>query len=125
MVTRKKKPAKKRATKRPAKSPSNGSAVLEPVEVEIEGETRFRLEALQLRLDAKRKEISDMLVTEHQAKFNQALERTLRNDQAFSKLNDEFQKLLNETASDLSPGEGYVAQNLNTSDGVLRYVATG
>ncbi|MCP4204213.1 MAG: hypothetical protein GY769_20040 [bacterium] len=102
------------------RSRANGAA---PIEVEIEDEaTRFKLEALQLKLDNKRKEISDVVVAEFQQKANAAIDRKLRNDATFKKLNDEFQLLMNETAEELSPGDDYVAQNLNTNDGVFRYV---
>lgn len=95
-----------------------------PVEVSIDDEAiRFKLEALQLKLDGLRKEIAEETAKEFQVKCDQAIMRKLRNNSTFAKMNDEFQLLLNETVEALSPGEGYIAKNLDTGEGVITYVS--
>ncbi len=116
----KKRATKKRSTKKRVRKKPQANGV--PIEVTIRDKaTRFELEALQLRIDAHRKAVSDPLAQAYQAECNKVLAQKLRDDLAFSKLNEEFQALLNSTAAELSPGKNYAAIDLNVATGVFRY----
>lgn len=111
----------KSASTKKAQSPPkpNGDAVHRTIENEGD---RFKLEALQLKLQARRAELSAPVIADFNQRCQAAIDRTLRNDMQFKAWNDEFTLLLNQVAQDLSPGEGYTPKEINTSEGRITYV---
>ena len=85
-----KKPTKRKPTKRkPTKAAATPKQSAGPKDVEIKGELRYKLEAMQLKIDNRRMEISAPLLKEQQQKFENGLARALRNDPQFVKLSGE------------------------------------
>ena len=118
-ATKKRAPRKSRATKAKTRAPKQTAG---PKEVEIKGELRYKLEAMQLKIDNRKEEISAPLLAEQQQAFNNALARTLRNDIPFKKLSDEWRAMLDVADAKYSPDAGYKLHSLNPSTGVLTFV---